>query len=238
MNIIDIAIILIIACYIVIGAKRGFSKEIVSFLGFYVMVIVAFVFRTPLATLMYEHLPFIPFGGIFKGLAVLNIILYEILAFVILLSILLVVLHFLIFATSIFEKMLNATIILGIPSKILGGIIGIVEGFVWSFILVYVLSLPVFQLKAVNESKLSSILLQHTPVLSEKTKSFHTAIEQFDEVKKDYEGTNDIDTFNYQALEVLLKNKIITSDSVSKLKQRGRLTFKGIDTLITKYKEE
>lgn len=238
MNIIDIIVILIILSCIIVGAKRGFSKEIVSFLGFYVVVILAFVFRTPLAALMYEHLPFIPFGGIFKGVAVLNIILYEIFAFLIILSILLVVLNFVIFATSIFEKMLNATIILGIPSKILGGIVGIVEGLVWSFILVYIISLPIFRIDEMKASKITPVLLNHTPFLSKSTKGFHDSIEEFNKLKKTYEGKDNTDEFNYDALEILLKHKIVTVDSVQRLKQTGRLHFKGINDLIKEYKED
>ena len=237
MNLIDIIILLIVVISAVVGAKRGFSREIVSFLGFYVVVILAFLFRGPLASLLYENLPFIPFGGFFKGVAVLNIIIYEVLAFVILLSILMVVLNFVIFATSIFERLLNATIILGIPSKILGALVGIVEGFVWSFILVYIVSLPFFHLGEMKASKISPILLNHTPILSKNTLKFHQAIDEFNGLKKSYEGTSDPNKFNTEALDILLKHKIVKVDSIKKLKSTGKLTFKGVDTLIDKYKE-
>ena len=238
MNIIDIAIILIVLLCMVVGAKRGFSKELVSFLGFYAVVILAFLLRSPLAAFMYEHLPFIPFGGIFKGVAVLNIIIYEILAFIIILSVLLVVLNFLVFATSVFERLLNATIILGIPSKILGGIIGIVEGLVWSFIAVYIMSLPMFKIGEIKESKIAPVLLEHTPVLSSTTKGFQQAIDKVNDLKDSYEGKDDADKFNYEALDVLLEYKIVKVDSVRKLRSSGKLYFKDLDKLIKKYEEE
>ena len=69
---------------------------------------------------MYEKLPFFNFGGIFKGVTVLNILIYELIAFFVVLAVLFVLLRIFTFFSFMIEKILDLTIILGIPSKILG----------------------------------------------------------------------------------------------------------------------
>ena len=85
MNIIDIGIILIIIMGGIVGFKRGFFNQLVSSIGFFVIVVLSFLLKNPLSVFLYEHLPFFKFGGIIKGVTVLNIFLYEIIAFIIIL---------------------------------------------------------------------------------------------------------------------------------------------------------
>ena len=49
MNIVDVLIILIVACGAVIGFKRGFFKELVMTVGFLLVFIVSFIFKNPVA---------------------------------------------------------------------------------------------------------------------------------------------------------------------------------------------
>ena len=93
MNIVDLIIIIVILFGAVIGFKRGFTKSLVSAVGLIAIVIIAFLLKNPVSTVLYEHLPFFQFGGVIKGVTVLNIALYELLAFIIVLAILGIVLH-------------------------------------------------------------------------------------------------------------------------------------------------
>ena len=47
MNIIDVAFILIILMSGIIGLKRGVIKESVSFLGLFIVVVLAFILKNP-----------------------------------------------------------------------------------------------------------------------------------------------------------------------------------------------
>lgn len=236
MNIIDVAFILIILLCGLLGLKKGIIKESVSFLGLFVVVILAFLLKNPVSIFLYEHLPFFNFFGIFKGIEVLNILLYEVIAFIVMLSIFTIILKILIKLTSIIEKLLTITIILGIPSKILGGIVGLIEGFVWSFIILYIISLPVFNLDIVKDSSIRKPILENTPILSKFTSDFTLAISDFSELKDEYkEDKIDSDQFNRDALDVFLNYKIIDIESVKKLRGKNKLTFVGVDELISKY---
>ena len=110
MNILDILIIIFILFGAVLGFKRGFTKEVVEAIGFVVVVIVAYFLKNPLSVIMYEYLPFFKFG-LLKNIEILNILIYEALAFIICIIILSLVLKVLLMVTTIFEKIVNATII-------------------------------------------------------------------------------------------------------------------------------
>ena len=154
MNIIDVLIILLILAGGVLGWKKGFTREIVSFVGVFAVVILSFLLKNPVSAFLYEHLPFFKFGGLLKGVTTVNILIYEIIALLIVMSILTILLKVLSLLTNIFEKLLNFTIILGIPSKILGMLVGFIEGFVWVFIILYILSLPVFSIKEFENTRI------------------------------------------------------------------------------------
>ena len=238
MNIIDAVIILCILAGAVVGFKRGFTKQVLSFLGVFVVVVLAFWLKNPVSIFLYEHLPFFKFGGIFKGVTVLNIALYEFIALFILLAILTLILKVLVFASSIFEKILKFTIILGIPSKILGAIVGVVESFVWIFILLYVFTLPVFHINIISESKYKDQILKHTPVLSGFADETVEVIEEFTSLKEKYEETPNANEFNKETLDLFLKYNIITIESVDKLIEKNKLEIDGVEEILDYYHAE
>ena len=72
----------------VVGYKRGLTNQLVSSLGIFAVIVLSFLLKNPVSMFLYEHLPFFKFGGIFKGITALNIILYEFVAFFLVMSIL------------------------------------------------------------------------------------------------------------------------------------------------------
>lgn len=238
MNIVDVIIILIIIMCGVIGYKRGFTRALVSCLGIFVVIILSFLFKNPVSMLLYEHLPFFKFGGLLKGVTALNIILYEFIAFLLVLAILTIILKVLSVATNIFERLLKFTIILGIPSKLCGMVVGFVEGFIWVFIGLYIVSLPVFNLEIVEDSKYREPILTNTPILSSLTNDTVKVIEEFADLKDEYEVTSDSNTFNLKAIDLFLKYDIVTVESIEKLIEQEKLQIEGIGEVLNKYQKE
>ena len=76
MNIIDVIVILVIVSCMVAGFKRGFTRELVSAVGFFLVVALSYILKNPISVFLYEHLPFFNFAGIIKGVTALNIFLY------------------------------------------------------------------------------------------------------------------------------------------------------------------
>lgn len=235
MSIIDLIIMMILAFGFVIGFKRGVTKEIVCFAGFFVVIVLAFIFKNNISTYLYNNLPFFKWS-FFKGLTVLNIVLYEVLAFIIIAAVLGLVLKLLIALTSLFENLLKATVILSVPSKILGGIVGVLEFYFIIFAVLYIVSLPFFNVTIFEQSTLKNKILNETPYISMYTEPVNSGINEIVALKDKY-TTETSDEFNYQALDILLKYKVITLESTENLVNKNKINIENVDELINKYKE-
>ena len=143
---IDIILVLILFAGAIVGFKRGVIKSAVTFIGAIVVIVLAFSLKNPISKLLYSFLPFFNFAGDFEGLTTLNIIIYEAIAFVLVYVILMAILQILIKITGVFEHILNFTIILGIPSKLLGAVFGFFEAYLFVFVALFLLN----QLPATN----------------------------------------------------------------------------------------
>ncbi len=236
MNILDIIIIIFILFGAVLGFKRGFTKEVVEALGFVVVVIIAYFLKNPLSVIMYEYLPFFKIG-LLKNVEILNILVYEGIAFIICVILLSIVLKVLLTITSVFEKIINATIILSLPSKIAGAIVGILYHYVFVFIALYVVSLTIYDVDFIDDSKYKDKILDKTPILSSFADKSVNVINEFIVLKDNYsDKTISESEFNYQAIELFLKYEIITPESLKKLIDEGKIdTFDNYGDLIRTY---
>ena len=234
MNIIDIVIILILLMGAVIGFKQGAIKKTVSFVGTFAIIVIAFMFKNDLSILLYENLPFFDFWGAFKGIQVLNIILYEVIAFLVVFSLLFIVLRMLIVISGLAELLLKATIFLAIPSKILGIFVGLIEYYVYIFIALFVISLPVFNLVNLNDSQFAGTILNNTPLLSGLADD---TVEVYTEVYNIIDNRDDktSEELNEEVLIFMLEKKAISYDSAKSLIERNKILVKDKE-FIEKYK--
>lgn len=236
MNIVDAIIILTILAGAVMGFKHGFIRQTVSLVGFLLVLILSFIFKNQLSLWMYEHLPFFDFWGILKGVTVVNILLYEIIAFLILLALFTIILKIILFAAKIIEKILEFTIILGIPSKILGMIVGAVEYLLFVFVVLYIVTLPIFDIKSIRDSKYAVNILEHTPILSNYTEDATNILNDFVELKEKYNSSSNNQEFNKEALKVLLDYKVIEVKSVDKLVEKNKIKIEDIEEVLKEYR--
>ena len=237
MNIVDAIIVLLILACGVAGFKRGVLKQTVSTVGFIIVVILAFYLKNPIAEFLSLHLPFFSFGGNLANAASLNIILYQLISFILVILVLETVLGILIRITGVIEKILKFTVILGIPSKILGFVVGVVEGFIITFILLFFLRQPGFNLKIFDGSKLTNPILNSTPVLSQVAGDFVDTFNDLYELGNDYyEQKLDANTLDLKSIDVMLEHKIITYNYVIKLVDAKKIKITGIDNVINKYR--
>ena len=239
MNIIDIIIILFLILGAYIGFKQGFTKSLVSFLGILFVAIIAYFLKNPVSEFLMSFCPFFNFGGIIKGVTVLNIAVYEIIAFLLVFSILMIALKVLLLATGILETILKFTIILGIPSKILGSIVGIIKHYVIIFFVLYFLSMPNFvDVEFIKNSNYREPILRNTPLLSNVAESTLKVLDEFKGLSDKYTDIENSNEFNLETLDLFLKYKVVTVDTVKKLENNGKIDIKGMDRVISKYEEE
>lgn len=236
MNIVDAIIILILGSGAVIGFKRGFIKQTTMFIGFILMFVIAYFLKNPVVMFMYEHFPFFSFGGFFKGVTVLNILLYEAIAFVLVLSVLMILLKILSFVTGFIEKVLKFTIVLGIPSKILGAIVGLIQAYIIVFVVIFFLKQPMFEMKMLNDSSMANTIINDTPILRGVFDDTLVAFNEIYELKDKFKNETDIDKINREALDVMLKYKVVKVSSIDKLIEKDKIKVNGIDTILDKYR--
>lgn len=234
MNIIDLIIIVFLIVGAALGFKNGAIKTLVSFVGTFVIIILAFMFKDVISTILYENLPFFGFWGVLKGVQVINIVFYEIIAFLLVFGVLSFLLHILIVVTGLFEKILKMTVILSLPSKIIGIFVGLLQYYVYIFIVLFVLSLPMFHMNEIEESKYANMILNETPVISDySSKSVAIYNEVYDVVKERNNKTNE--QLNKEVMEVMLKNKFITYESAKYLIESNKV-YLDDKTFIENYK--
>ena len=239
MNIVDILIIIFILLGTAIGFKQGFTKSLVNFLGIIVVIILAYLLKNPISEFLMSIGPFFNFGGIIKGVTVLNIAVYEIIAFILVFTILMIVLRVLLLATGILETILKFTIVLGIPSKILGAVVGTLKNYIIVFFVLYLLSMPNFvDVGFVKESNFREPILRNTPLLSGIADSSLKVLDEFKGLSDKYTNVENSNEFNLETLDLFLKYKVVTVDTVKKLDDSGKINIEGIETVIDKYEEE
>lgn len=223
MNIVDIIILILLAFGALIGFKRGFTRELVSLVGIFVILILSFMLKNPISVFLYNNLPFFNFGGIFKDITVLNILLYEVIAFFIVFFVLTIIFRILLILTKIFEKILTMTIILGIPSKILGAILGVLQTVIYVFIVIYILRLPTFNFNLIKDSKIGNTILEKTPILTKVCDDTISVFNEIIELKEEYENTNNVKEFNQKALNIMIEKDVITKENAQKLIDKGKI---------------
>ena len=232
MNIIDIIIIIFIILMGIAGAKRGAFKEIVLCVGTILLFYIAYKFKDPIGNFLLLKLPLFDFPNLFKGVIVLNVLVYQLLAFVIVLSVLLIIFNVVLTITGLFEKLLKITIILSIPSKILGFIFGLIEGYVIAFVILFFLTQPAFSFDVFMNSKYSNKILTTSPVLS------NIAHDTVDVINNIYELKDEKNTvvLNKEILDMMLDKNVVSYDTVSELYTNDKLKFDGIEEVLSKYK--
>lgn len=230
MNLVDVIILLALGLGAVTGFIRGFFKQSVMFVGTILTVILSFILKNPLSMILYENLPFFKFGG----LTSLNIIMYEALAFLICIAVLSMVLSIVIKISGIIEKLLKLTIILALPSKILGMIVGLIQSIVILYVALFLVSMPVFDMPFLNESKYASIILEKTPVMSKITDDAVKTFNEIAEFTKKEININDVENTNIKIIKIMLKNDIVKIDSIKLLNEKEKIKIKNIDDLIQK----
>lgn len=234
MSIIDILVVILILICGVVGFKRGVFKQAVVTIGTILVFVLSYHFKDYLANFFSYNLPFFNFTGEFAGLSSINIIMYQMIAFLIMFAFFGTILAVLIKITGIFEKILKFTIVLGIPSKILGLLLGLVEGYIVAFVFLFVITQPALKINLIEDSKFTNVILNSSPVLSNIVEDTENTIIEVYDLGKDYLVDKDADKFNRNSIDIMLKNKIITKEYVKKLIDKNKIKV-NLDDILSKY---
>ena len=224
LNLVDIIILILILIGFTGGYKKGLIKQAVSTIGSIICVVAAFLFKNNLSIILYKKCPFFTIG-LLKNYSSLNILLYELLAFFILLMIFSLILYILIKISGIIERLLEDTILLKFPAKLGGGLLGAIEMYIFCFIALLVLSLPLFSFsfnEEINNSLFAKKILNNTILISNISRPLVRSLEGVNDLIK---SKNDIGTkeFNCKSINLFKKNRIVTEESLEYLINNGKI---------------
>ena len=232
-NIFSIVIVLLILLCGVLGSKRGILKELVIIVGTIVVFAIAFFLKDPIASFFCTYLPFFNFRIPLGNLISLNIIFYQLIAFLLVVIVLRLILQILIDVTGVFSKIINATIILALPNKLLGFVVGLLEGYILMFIILNVIAIPMSGSELFMSSGVRQFIVNDSPVLKDCLGGLNYAIEDVLSLSsKDDKNTNDL-----KVIDIMLKYKTVSVEFMDNVKETGKLDdISGIDGVIDKYR--
>ena len=237
MNILDIVIVLILIMSAIIGFKRGAIKEIVSLVGIIIVFIVAFAFKGVLGNVLCKWLPFFNFAGNLEGVTVLNILLYQLIAFLIIYSLLFSVYMIVMKISGVVQKLVHMTVILWLPSKIIGAVVAFITGYVMVFVVLLALLIPLKDTDMFKESKFANYVVYDTPILAGRAENISRSINEVYTLGEDLsKGDISKNEANLETMDILLKYKIVSPKTAKELVALDKLDgISGLDSIIQKY---
>lgn len=223
--VVDIIIIIFILLGMYGGWRRGLIKSIVNLVGLIAVIIIAYSLRYSVAEFLIDNMPFFNYLG-FEGLTTINILVYNMLAFIVIFVLLYCALNIIIALTGFIDTLLKFTVIWILPSKIGGAIVGFLE--TWVFIFVLLFALQSFNMTAnwIIDSKVSNVILNHTPVLgnylygaTNAARDIYSNINGYD--KNDKSKITDL---NLYILQTEISYGLITKEKAQELIDIGKVS--------------
>ncbi len=241
MNIIDVIVILFILLCIVSGLKRGVIKETVNVVGNLFILVLSFSLMGSVAKILYGFMPFFNFGLLGISLSTLNLLVYQIIAFVIIYLILSFIFRLVLSVTKVIDKLVNSLLIFHTASSILGGIVGFIGGFLISFVILIIISVPLADNIHFHESKAADLVLNHTPILTGLTKNLNSATSDIytltRRINKDKHKLENSNLYNLEVLAIMLKYEIVSVETIDQLVEQGKLSdMKNINSILNQYR--
>lgn len=237
MNIIDIILLLLFVMFFIVGFKRGIIKEAASIIGIVVMFIIAFLLKGYVGNLLCTFLPFFNFTGSLEGLVAINILIYQLIGFLVVYGLLYSIYAIILTASKILQKLVDITLVLLLPSKLLGGLFSFLKCYIIVFVIILVCMIPFKDNTLFNESEFVPFILEKTPILSNASSNITSSIDEIytlgDKLSKKELTTNEA---NLQTIDVMLKYKVVDKKTIVKLQALHKLDeINGLNKILDKY---
>lgn len=230
MNYIDLGLLIVMVLSVLIGYKSGVIKSIVRLLAFLLSAILAYQFKGILAGFLIDFMPFYQFSGVFEGITSVSILLYHGLSFLFIFILIYSILSIVITLAGFLDKILKMTIILYLPDKILGAVVGFIQGVMISFVAIFVLVQIPYTQEIVMNSTYGYQILNRTPII--RTVLADTTVisgEIFDIITNEENETDeDAQSIQSQIMLVFVKYGLITADEAQELVDSETVYLPGV----------
>ena len=221
--IVNIVIILLIVLATIDSYKKGLFDSVIKFLGFIIACVVAFTFKNKLSVLMYTYLPFFKFGGSIKGVTAINILLYELIAFLIIYIVAKLVINLIIKMTGIIDRLVKLIPIIGFIDQLLGAIVGFIDAIVVLYLVIFIFKFGCNMFGVYVKPSLADNIME-IPILNDKFGSSLSAFDDIIALKDDY-NSSEADVFNNKAIKILLDKNVLTQDNLDLLIKKKKITY-------------
>lgn len=226
MNLVDICLLVVILYCIIAGYRSGVIKTLVKLVGLFIVACASYYLKDIVADFLITHLPFYNYGGETGTITSVNIMVYQAVAFVFLFIILYSVLNIILIFAGLVDRLIKMTVIFAMPDKILGGVVGFVEGVMYSFIIVFAISqIPHSQQELVSES-IANDLLMKTPIIRNVFGSASTAGQEVASILLDSELS--AESKDITILQTLIMYGMISADKAQSLIDSNKIQLPNI----------
>ena len=97
----------------------------------------------------------------------------------------------------------------------------------------YFLTLPMFNIGIVKDSKVTDKILNNTPIL---TNTVGNTLDAFQSVYELKDNNHTKEEYSRKSLDILLKHEITNVESIDKLIESGKLKIDGAESVLSKYR--
>ena len=125
--------------------------------------------------------------------------------------------------TGIIQKVIDMSIVLTLPSKLLGMLTGIFNAIIVTFVMLFVLLNINSTRQLVHKSKISSFILERTFILSRVTSEYYLSAEEINEVIDDCKKEKDVKVCNTNVANILIAYDVVEKEKVIELTNKGKL---------------
>lgn len=217
-NILDIAFMMILIMFVIVGFKRGVIKELVSLVGIIIVFILSWLLKNYIGNFLCIIFPFFKFVGPIEGLSSLNILLYQGIAFLITFCLLMFIYSISLKLSRIVQKIVNMTIILWLPSKILGAVVSFIKGYLLIMICCILLVIPFGNLDLFKDSRIMNYMLYKTPVVSKFTYNFMEPVKRIYDLANDISNENiSVSEANKKSIDIMIEYNVTNESTVNDL---------------------
>ena len=198
MNIVDAILIVILIIGTLDGIRKGALKTLVELIGSILVLFLSWALKGSLANLLISKLPVV------GNNPAISAIIYHIIAFVILLILFSLIYRVLLHVSSFIEKIFDATIVLGVVSRVVGAALAFLRTYIILFFALFMIS--TFNFKVFNESKVNNYIFEKTPIIAPMIKDL------WESIKEVYENAN-----VEENIKSLFEKDIISEENMDKL---------------------
>ncbi len=211
----------------IIGFWTGFLNRTIKIIEMFVIVFIAVFLKNPISALLYKNLPFFKFD-----VQVVNIILYEAISFILLVIILVIIIKLINSLFNLVEAFFSFILGMGFPSRILGAVIGFCEGAFYLYIFVFIVLFFSTLFKAPIGYSLGDRFFYDAPILNV---TLGPSLKSSLEITKLATTNDDKEVVDKNALDILLRYKILSKDNAQYLLDNKKIDIKDAQLVINRY---